>query len=349
MFFSIMLISGCGKTVDTPLVEVDASSDFMTYSLVYPAIDSVVKTQRIDCAYMQTREQEVSFNSTGKYVDKVYVKKGDTVKKGDLLCELSSSALEEEIETLTYKVTRNELLLSYLDTNEELAIQDAWIPAVGNPNIDKSDIEKSVKEIKKDYARRRELLNDSLEFDRLELDSKQSELKSSRLYASMDGIVYSIENKLEGSTTKADEVIMTIVDNTDCLFTVSGSEYKDYFTEGQKVNMKISYTQASGDYILEPLNIDKWDDELVFSLYDGPEEAQLEVGIKGVITIETARKDNVLAITKMILHEIEGQYYVYVLNDSNMREIRYIEIGLIGDDNVEILSGLTEGDKVIKK
>jgi len=352
LFLSILFVlsfASCGKTEETPLVQVDATNDSVSYSLIYPEIGSVIKTKDIECLYMQTKEQEVCFDSTGKYVDKVYVRKGDTVKKGDLLCELSYSALEEEIENLTYKVTKNELLLSYLDTNENLAIQDVWIPTIINPYYDKSDIEKSVENVRKDYDRQRVLINDALEFDRKELAKKQAELKSSRLYASLDGIVYSIDSNLEGSTSKKDKVIMTIVDNTDCIFTVSGTEYKDYFKEGEHVNMKISYSKAAGDYILDPVDSNSWDDKIIFALYDGPEEAQLEVGSKGYINLELERKDNVLTLSKIVLHEIESQYYVYVLNENGVREIRYIEVGLIGDDCAEIISGLSEGDKVIKK
>ena len=32
-----------------------------------------------------------------------------------------------------------------------------------------------------------------------------------------------------------------------------------------------------------------------------------------------------------------------------MREMKWIEIGLVGDDKVEIVSGLQEGEKVIIK
>ena len=244
-------LAGCATNEDAPLVMVDSEDDVISYSLVNASYNDVVKTVRIDCSYVQTTEQEVSFPVTGKYVDKVYVHDGDKVKKGDILCELSSQSLEEEIERLTYQIQRNELQLSYLDIQENLDIQDRWLPTLGNPYMNTEAISESVEAIQENYKRRRDLLNDSLEFDRADLSNKQRELRQSRIYASMDGVVYKLLPRLEGSTTKADTVIMTIVDKSQCLFKVKGTDNKEFFKEGEPVDMKVSFSSSSGDYVEE--------------------------------------------------------------------------------------------------
>ena len=221
----VMLFCGCGKTEEVPLVMVDSEEDVVSYSLVQVTYDDVILTKKMDCIYSQSNSQEVSFNTTGKYVDKVYVEEGDVVKKGDLLCELSSATLEEQIEELDYKVKKNELKLSNYDMNEALDIQDLY--AYGMVSQERID------SIKKNYERQRVLTNDALEFDREELARKRKELRDSRLYASLDGVVYNLKKNLEGSTSKNGEVVMNIVDSSDCMFEVSGTEYKSFFKEGE--------------------------------------------------------------------------------------------------------------------
>lgn len=337
----LLLFSGCSKTETVPNVVVDSEDNTISYSLVSASIEDVVLTQRVDCTSVQTKDQEVSFSVTGKYVDKVYVREGETVKKGDLLCELSSASLEEEIEDLTYKIKRNELRLSYLDMDQSLELQDLFLIGIFG--------EEETQAVRDRYARQRTLINDDLEFDREELAAKQAELRNSRLYATMDGTVYKLDKKLRGSTSKEGKVIMTIIDMSEILFVVKDTEYKDLFHEGDMVDMTVSYSAAAGDYIVTPYQMDTWEDTMVFSVYTGPDNKTVEVGTYGTLYPVVDTRKNVLSLPKEVVHEAGDKAFVYTLSEDNIREIRYVEIGLFGDERVEILSGLEEGEKVVKK
>ena len=113
--------------------------------------------------------------------------------------------------------------------------------------------------------------------------------------------------------------------------------------------MKIIYSSAAGDYLVMPYDMDSWDDTMYFSVYDGPDNAEIEMGVMGTIYVETEKKEHVLSLPTDLVHEADGKYFVYTLTSENVREIRYIETGLIGNERVEILSGLSEGEKVLKK
>lgn len=336
------LLCGCTKAEEVPFINVDGQENIISYTLVSVGYEDVVLTQKIDCVYVQTSEQEVTFDVTGKYVDKVYVKSGDKVSKGDVLCELSSKSLEESIEDLEYRISRNELLLSFLDKDEELDIQNVWLNNPGNA-------EESIEKIHSQYELTRQSYNDSLEFDRLELEQKKTELRNSRIYASIDGVVYKIKDNLEGSTTRKGEVIITIVDNKECLFAVKNTEYKDLFSEGVIVPMRIPYSSAAGEYELMPKDIASWDDKLLFTVFTGPDNTEIEVGTSGSITATIDSREKVLALPKTVVHQADGKSYVYIVNENNVREVKWIETGLFGDTNVEIISGLEEGEKVVKK
>ncbi len=349
LIMSALLLSSCGKAEEIPPVAIETEASEMSYTFSYAAIDDVSIIKKLKCTYVQTNEQEVSFDVTGKYVDKVYVKSGDTVKKGDLLCELSSESLQNSIDSLEYKIKKNELKLSYLDNQELLDRQDIWIANIYYGQSLEATNEK-LAQLEKNYESQRISYKDALEFDKEELSLKKKELNNSRLYATMDGVVMDLKSDLEGSTSKEGDVIMKIVDSSDCLFEISEPDYMNYFNEGDIVTMTIVYTSAAGDYELTPYEIDSWTlDKQVFEVISSPDNVSIEVGTTGTIKLTTELKEDVLSLPTECVHEANEEAYVYVMNDDGMREVKWIKIGLIGDSKTEILEGLNEGDKVIKK
>lgn len=64
------------------------------------------------------------------------------------------------------------------------------------------------------------------------------------------------------------------------------------------------------------------------------------------VDIETANKDNVLAVPLSALKTDSNGSYVVVVNKDGSTENRYVETGIYSDDNVEIVSGLSEGEHV---
>jgi len=65
------------------------------------------------------------------------------------------------------------------------------------------------------------------------------------------------------------------------------------------------------------------------------------------INIQSAKKDNVIALPQRALIREDGKKYVRVLRGEAIERVE-VETGLQGSDgNIEILSGIEEGDKVI--
>jgi len=85
--------------------------------------------------------------------------------------------------------------------------------------------------------------------------------------------------------------------------------------------------------------------EVVIDFEEAPEG--LKTGMTADIVIKVASRDNVLVIPKTAIEKKDDKSLVKVLKGENFGE-REIKIGLIGsDDNVEIISGLEEGEKVV--
>ena len=345
------LLCACGETEEENIVVLDNETSESLYGLTAVTRDDVILTKSITATYMQLNEQTVSFNVGGRRVSKVHVHPGDSVKKGDLLIELAQDNLLEQIDELEYRISKNELQLGYLDAAEKFEEQSAYNNFVYNdPDIDEDDVKRlqnNQDSIDQSYRYKREDLNDELEFDRRKLAELKNEYSSGRITSTMDGIVYTIADGLEGSTSKKDVVVMTIVDNTSGRFETKEPDYVSYFHEGEPVEMKIVYGSASGDYEVVPYNMSAWGETQMFEVFSGPDNEGIDVGTSATIKVVLDERKSVLALPVGAIYHADGKPYVYVLDENDFRQIQWIETGLTGDDKVEILSGLNEGDKVV--
>lgn len=342
-------LGGCGGVpAEESFVVQEAETEDVSYLFGVAEIGDVEKTEKIKATYRQTAEQEVSFSLSGKRIEKVYVREGDSVKKGDLLAELSGGQ-EREIESLEYQIERNRLLLGYTDTNEEYAISAAWVNYLYNGWGTEESVKETVESIRQSYRYQREDYADAIELDQRKLDQLLQEQQDSKVYAALSGVVYEVAEGLEGSTSKADEVILTIVDTNGCLFETEAAEFAEYFKEGETVSLTISYGTAAGSYELMPMNRDEWNEKQYFFVYEGAYETGIEVGTGGTIRLVTDSRRQVLCVPVSAVNSADGRTYVYVLDRDGQREVRWVETGLYGDDTVEILSGLEEGEKVIRR
>lgn len=345
---------GCGtQTVEEePVIQVDVSEEGVSYRMTQISVGDVVKTKNINSNYVQTKAQEVAFNVGGKIVDKVYVKEGDKVEVGDILVELENGNLEDEIAELEYKIKKNELQYGYLDDYEKFDLDSAYYSFVTSTDMEEEDLEdyeEVQEEIREGYTERREDFEDTLYYDRLKLEKKKAELAANRICATMAGTVINIKRELEGSTAKRDDVIMMVVDNSNGLFETSDDEIAAFLSEDSVLPMNIVYGNGKGDYEVTPFEKSKWGEKQTFQTISEPEGATLEVGTSGTITATIDKRENVLRIPREALYEADGKSYTYTLDEDGMRQVKFLEIGLIGDSYAEVISGITESEKVIKK
>lgn len=348
-----MGITGCGQQAEEETVIMVAGEEpVVDYSMVGVKRGDVTLTQEINAIYVQTKEQAVSFGEGGKKIEKVYVREGDYVKAGDILAEVSVGDLEAEIAALEYKMKKDALEKKYLDIHEEFELRGSYYALVYGSKCEEEDVEEQEErdeDIRESYKNRREDYADEAEFDAAELNELKQELASSRLYATMPGMVYTVEPDLEGSVAQKGEVIMTIIDGTEGVFAVEAPEYAQCFSSEDTVNLEILSGAAKGSYSVVPFKMDTWGDKQFFSIYDGPENDGIEMDTVGIISVVLDSRENVLMLPSDCVFKAEGKNYVYVLDENNMKNVCWVEAGLKGDDYTEIISGLHEGDMVVRR
>lgn len=352
IMLTLTSLLGCAKTEnesDSSLL-LDREGDSTVYSLATAVKGDVVSTASINCTYRQVHEQQVSISVSGMVVDQVHVKKGDTVKPGDLLIEMKTDNIKDRIDELNYSIARNQLLLT--QNEENLANELEARTVLYDYHSEKSSAdwvqkEEDMEDIRQKYRYLREDYSDAIALDQEELATLQAEYEMGRVCSGLSGTIASVKSDLEGQIVKKDDVLVTIIDGSECLFETEAPEYVEYFQEGVAVPMTILSNNAKGDYKLVPYQMENWEEVQTFEVVEQPEGVNLEVNVSGKITILLGQRDNVLTVPSQAVHTADDQYYVYMVDENQMRKVVLIEVGLLGDESAEILSGLSEGDKVI--
>ncbi len=351
LLLAALCCAGCGEAPpeDDRLLIMEQEAEKLQYDLAEASIGDVVLTERVACKYTQKEEQEVSFSVSGRQISQILVRSGDSVSKGQLLAVLADNGSAGRIDELEYRIARNRLLLEQVDENENNELSARWLQFLyrsGRTAEEEKTLKDSISRYQQDNEFLRQDYRDAIELDGMELENLRREDAAGRLYAGMNGTVSWVRQNLEGSTCARGEVIMRLIDGSEGLFVAEGKERAALFQEGVPVRMNISVGTAAGDYELLPYDMEEWDDKLFFSL---PEEYDviIDVGTMGTIKVILDSREGVLGVPASAVHKAEDRFYVYVVGEGGLREVRWVETGLFGDDRVEIKKGLEQGEKVI--
>ena len=346
------LLSGCAANTsgDDKIVLIETEVAPIEYSMGVTSVTDVVALKNVSCVYQQVNDWNGFFEVSGKQISKVYVEKGDTVTKGQLLAELNLSHTEQRISELEYRIERNKIRLEYLEQTRDSKIQQERFKYANYPGWEEwenKSFEEVEAEIRLEYQYEIEDCQDSIANDEAKLPALIDERKTSKLYAGMDGQVTYIRQGLQGSYCWENQTVITVTDDTKKVFEVKEPEYGRYFMTDTVTDMTITVGEAKGDYELIPFEMEKWGEALYFSIKSGGEDVAVALGDSGTMKVVTGRKTEVLAVPSAAVHRADSREFVYVVGDSGLRELKWIETGLHGKDYVEVFSGLEEGEKVV--
>lgn len=346
-----IVFAGCTPSEeDEELVVMEQEEETIPYNLAIASYGDVLLTEILNGTFKELEEEELSFSVSGRLVTQVYVEEGDQVRKGQLIAELGTEDLISQAETLEYQIERNKILLEHASINEDYDLSAVWLQFIyqsGQTEAEGEALDARIAEIQQQYRYMREDYQDAIDIAELKLARIKSELAVNKLYAGMDGTVTWIERGLYGSTSEAGRGVIQIKNDSECLFTIEGAKNADLFEEGVPIEMVITSGESAGTYLIIPYHMEEWTDRLLFVMVK--EDIEIPKGTIGKITMVLEGRENVLNIPRRALRTVEGKTFVYYLGEDGLRDVRWVETGLYGDDRVEILSGLEEGEKVILK
>ena len=179
-----------------------------------------------------------------------------------------------------------------------------------------------------------------------------AQMAASTIVAPIAGTVTSIYNE-DRQMAIADRPFMMIQQSTpmvaslsiprDAAMKLGTSEAKN----GMKVLLKVGDQELPGELtyvdITQPENVPS---VLVKATFNN-EKGLIKAGEFYTLIIESNVKAKMLTVPTKAVRENQDGKYVYVLTENNTVDVRVVEVGITEGDDVAIISGLNEGDKVI--
>ena len=179
-----------------------------------------------------------------------------------------------------------------------------------------------------------------------------AQMAASTIVAPIAGTVTSIYNE-DRQMAITDRPFMMIQQSTpmvaslsiprDAAMKLGTSEAKN----GMKVLLKVGDQELPGELtyvdITQPENVPS---VLVKATFNN-EKGLIKAGEFYTLVIESNVKAKMLTVPTKAVRENQDGKYVYVLTENNTVDVRVVEVGITEGDDVAIISGLNEGDKVI--
>lgn len=184
------------------------------------------------------------------------------------------------------------------------------------------------------------------------LEIAQTQLGYTSVKAEIDGVI-SACNVTVGSTVSTQSAVMTIV-NTDKLklsFNIS-DDYINKVSAGSKAYITISAASdkpyegtvtyispaANSTTMLYPveIHIDRMDDNI-------------KPGMFALLRLVVDKKENTVSVPLNAVIEQGNEKFVYIVDENNVARKRIVETGIKNDVNIEITSGVKNGEKLVVK
>lgn len=267
----------------------------------------------------------ISPEMNGK-VEKIHVQEGQRVKKGDLLLTLNTEAISKNI-----KAMEANLELAKISFDKQKAL---WDQKIG------SEIQFLQAKTQKE----------GLE---AQLAALKAQLKMALLKAPYDGIVNKIYRK-PGEMAGPGFPVIEFVNLSNMTVRAQVSEkYISLISEGKKVELTFS---SLPDFKIETpiVRVSKvinsksrtFEIELNFKNKD----EQVKPNMVSTIRINDYSNDSAFVIPSLVVKKDISGDYVYLVkqdNDKQIAEKYKVTLGKSYQDETEVISGLTPGDKVI--
>jgi len=279
---------------------------------------------------------------------KAEVSKDSQIKQAENQVKLAESQLTVAKDNLT--MAKN----SASSSSDSIEIRKAQLSqAEASLKIAKANLDNAKRQVS--------INNDSIEQAKLQMEQAYNTMQTAlenlndyTITAPVPGTILSLDIQ-EGDTVSTGIAIAT-VGNTKSFVAEAFSDEIDAVNvkKGQITTLNFDafpYKKVRGtvDYIGNTTTITSQGVQaykVKVKIVDSP--VPLKDGLSVDMDIITQEKDNVLAVPiESVLYQ-DGKYYVDVVQENNTVKRKEVQVGISSDDYTEIISGLSEGDKILR-
>ncbi|MGH4123399.1 MAG: efflux RND transporter periplasmic adaptor subunit [Clostridium sp.] len=290
----------------------------MNYTTVDVKKGSISNELKVTAVIISSSKHKLYFEKKGGVLKKLLVKPGDTVKKGQLLAVLDSDNLECEIKEQQLKLKKAKITLTQLTEEKK----------------QKYEIAKATLDV---------------QIEELTLENYKKELEKSKLLSPVSGIVDFCINDGVGALLSAYETIYSVSDPNSYVAEFEGENVSDY-----KIGMKGKILCNNNSYVGEVITVEhtlRKEDKshkypyVKVKFLEKANDISLGANVD-FYTIQQ-KKDNILVLPRKVVYILGDQSCVQVLANGEKVE-KFIEIGIGNKEQVQVVSGIKEGEKVIR-
>jgi len=352
--------------------------------LVYKTIKvkkgNIEKRINATAYFVSDLQTDLSFTFRGGRIKSINVKNGDMVKEGDILIELESENLENQILQQQMNLEKQNLNTNQTLSNLQRAIKLAQLQLedlkkelhkvkTTIENLDKGvtlqDIMPGVNiDDMQDQITRQEFVIEgekekyenaktSAELDvkaiELQIENLNIELDKTRLISPVSGKIVWLTSSKAGENIYTYSNLVRIADVNRLKLKYTGDNLSD-FKMGDSVEVKIDDTDYVGEVVMNPSTApfdadDSVKRSVLMNVKSLPQGITL--GYPARISLLLEQKENVIIIPRDMLHGFMGQKTVYILEDG-VKKDRSVQTGIENATEVEIIKGLEEGEELIE-
>ncbi|SDB99092.1 efflux RND transporter periplasmic adaptor subunit [Niabella drilacis] len=294
-------------------------------------------------AHLQAGRNIEIHSRTEGLLDKIYIKEGQQVRKGQLLFKMNDSELRIEL---------NKAAAAY-----KSAVADAKVAQVETERVqvlvDKKVITKT--ELDLVTAKYRALLAKA-DVALADKNAVQQRISYTNITAPFDGIVDRIPLK-EGSLITTASLLTTISDISTVFayFNISENEYFQTLLNGNNAQQITSISLVLPDGTSYPHNgvlesaeseIDERTGNIAYKARFGNPEKMLRHGASGKLLI-TRPLQNVILLPQKTVFEIQDKNYVFVVDQGNIARMKHIRVDQRLADYYVVSGGLSANDRIV--
>lgn len=216
-------------------------------------------------------------------------------------------------------------------------------------------------DIQENYDRNKQLFDkgfvSKVEFDKIEssyqkmeksISMKEIELNKTYLKAPISGRISDMDLK-KGELVGAQKKVATIAGSNDFQVEFYVNEKRvDDLNVGQEVNMKLDETTilTGKIYFISDI-VDPKEKAYLVKAVINEENDRIRDGKYIEVECSTRNRENIVLLDKKAVLRKENTTYVFIVSNDKLVAEREVVLGIDNSKNVEIVSGLNEGDVVV--
>ena len=286
------------------------------------------------------------------------VKVGDQVQQGQTVATVDTSALQQQLASLQGQLEQAQSYTTSVTTTAAASIDSAQLEQAQRMReagmITQKEYERILERARPQTTTVTTGGGGGANAAAIEAQIAQvsAQMAASTIVAPIAGTVTSIYNE-DRQMAIADRPFMMIQQTTpmvaslsiprDAAMKLGTPEAKN----GMKVLLKVGDQELPGELTYVDITQPETVPSVLVKATFNNEKGLIKAGEFYTLVIESNVKAKMLTVPTKAVRENQDGKYVYVLTENNTVDVRVVEVGITEGDDVAIISGLNEGDKVI--